>query len=369
MRTERLTMTTVPVSELKAGLKLQSDVFTEMGSLLLPKGRILLPRDLEILEAFLIQQVEVGTDDIAKSGSEPTTVRSGTAESQGASLDGRDESEQFQDEYDKMVMLVKNAFQSVLVSNLSIYELRGQLDSLLAHIQRYNVMTYTPPGMIEVDYIFHNAVLTSLTSYSIAQWIGLPQKDWMQVAFAGLLHDIGNAKMDPSILYKPSQLTREEQEEVRRHTSLGYQLLKNVKAINEGVRLAALQHHEKVDGTGYPLRLKGEQLHIYAKIVGVADVFHAMTLEKTYRPAQSPYLVLEQIKSESFGKLDPSVVQVFIQKLTQFNNGTKVRLNDNRTGEIIFADRDHPTRPLIQVDGEIINLMLQRELYIECIVT
>ncbi len=369
MRTERLTMTTVPVSELKAGLKLQSDVFTEMGSLLLPKGRILLPRDLEILQAFLIQQVEVGMEDDLTSGGDHATVRSGAAESQAPSLDERDEFTQFQDEYDKMVMLVKSAFQSVLVSNLSIFELRSQLESLLVHIQRYNVMTFIPRSMIEVDYIFHNAVLTSLTSYSIAQWIGLPQKDWMQVAFAGLLHDIGNAKMDPVILYKPSALTGEEQEDIRRHTSLGYQLLKNVKAINEGVRLAALQHHEKVDGTGYPLRLKGEQIHIYAKIVGVADVFHAMTLEKTYRPAQSPYLVLEQIKSESFGKLDPSVVQVFIHKLTQFNNGTKVRLNDNRIGEIIFADRDHPTRPLVQVNGEIINLMLHRELYIECIET
>ncbi|MCC3378509.1 HD-GYP domain-containing protein [Paenibacillus farraposensis] len=361
-------MATVPVSELKAGLRLQSDVFTEMGSLLLPKGRILLPRDLEILQAFLIQQVEVGTDDITTSGGDHAAVRSGATESQAPLLDERDEFTRFQDEYDKMVMLVKSAFQSILVSNLSIYELRGQLESLLVYIQRYNVMTFAPRSMGEVDYIFHNAVLTSLTSYSIAQWIGLPQKDWMQVAFAGLLHDIGNAKMDPSILYKSSALTKEEQEEIHRHASLGYQLLRNVKAINEGVRLAALQHHEKVDGTGYPLRLKGEQIHIYSKIVAVADVFHAMTLEKTYRPAQSPYLVLEQIKSESFGKLDPNVVQVFIHKLTQFNNGTKVRLNDNRTGEIIFADRDYPTRPLVQVDGEIINLMLERELYIECIV-
>lgn len=369
MRTERLTMTTVPVSELKAGLRLQSDVFTEMGSLLLPKGRILLPRDLEILQAFLIRQVEVGAEDNTTSGGDHANVQFATTESQAPLLDEQEEFAKFQNEYDKMVMLVKSAFHSVLFSNLSIFELRGQLESLLVHIQRYNVMTFTPRSMIEVDYIFHNAVLTSLTSYSIAQWIGLPQKDWMQVAFAGLLHDIGNAKMDPAILYKPSVLTGEEQEEIRRHTSLGYQLLKNVKAINEGVRLAALQHHEKVDGTGYPLRLKGEQLHIYAKIVGVADVFHAMTLGKPYRSAQSPYLVLEQIKSESFGKLDTSVVQVFINKLTRFNIGTKVRLNDNRTGEILFVDRDHPTRPLVQVNGEIVNLMLQREFYIDCILT
>ena len=70
-------------------------------------------------------------------------------------------------------------------------------------------------------------------------------------------HDIGNAKIDPIVLNKPSKLTEEENEEVRQHTTYGYQILKNVAAVNEGVRLATLQHHEKVDGSGYPLRLEG----------------------------------------------------------------------------------------------------------------
>ncbi|GJM76366.1 hypothetical protein HMSSN036_85820 [Paenibacillus macerans] len=90
-----------------------------------------------------------------------------------------------------------------------------------------------------------------------------------------------------------------------------------------------------------------------------------MTLNRRYRKAKSPYLVLEEIRSEAFGKLDPGVVQSFVDKVTQFHNGTRVRLSDGSVGEIVFSDRNHPTRPMVSVKGEIVNLVLTRELHIE----
>ncbi|MNN46406.1 Cyclic di-GMP phosphodiesterase response regulator RpfG [compost metagenome] len=189
------------------------------------------------------------------------------------------------------------------------------------------------------------------------------------MAFAGLLHDIGNTKIDPQILYTPRPLTESEAEEMRMHTTYGYQQLRKTAAINEGVRLAALQHHEKMDGSGYPFRLTGEKIHIYARIVAVTDIFHAMTLNRRYRKAQSPYLVLEQIKLEAFGKLDPNVVQTFVDKVTQFHNGMKVRLSNDKVGEIVFSDRNHPTRPMVSIQGQIINLMQETQLHIEEVIS
>ena len=187
----------------------------------------------------------------------------------------------------------------------------------------------------------------------------------MQVALAGLFKDIGNVRIDKGILTKPNPLSYEEIEEMKRHTLLGYQLLKNVAALNDGVKLAALQHHEKVDGTGYPLGIDASKIHAYARIVSIADIFHAMTLNKVYRKAASPYLVLEQIQSDSFGKLDPSFVRIFVEKVTQFHNGTVVKLSDERIGEIVFSDRTHPTRPWVSIDGVIVNLTTERQMYIK----
>ncbi|MGG6314631.1 HD-GYP domain-containing protein [Paenibacillus macerans] len=364
-------MAIIPIAEVKPGVKLLSHVYSPLGGLLLQKGKVLLPRDLDIIRAFMIQQVEI--DDLqnaerkvagaAQELPKPAPIVSLAPVS--AEIDTRSPLTPFHLEYDRMLHLTKSAFQSVLASELPIYELRHQLEALIRQLKHYHVLTFTPRNRNEYDYLYHNAILSSLTSFLLAQWHGLPQKDWMQVAFAGLLHDIGNTKIDPEILYKPAPLTADEAEEMRMHTTYGYQQLRKTAAINEGVRLTALQHHEKMDGTGYPFRLTGDKIHIYAKIVGVADIFHAMTLNRRYRQAKSPYLVLEEIRSESFGKLDPGVVQTFVDKVTQFHHGTRVRLSNGSVGEIVFSDRNHPTRPMVSVKGGIVNLMHERQLHIE----
>lgn len=364
-------MLSVPVIELKPGYKVASHVHTPLGGVLLQKGKVLLPRDLDILKAFMVQEVEIESSSDSSNTDVRKTVK-GTVGSGTTTMVSEPEQPslmQFQKEYDRMLHLTKSAFQSVLAAELPIYELRHQLELLIKQSKSYNVLTFVPRNMNEYDYLFHNAILSALTSYCIAQWHGLPQKDWMQVAFAGLLHDIGNTKIDPAILYKPSPLTDEEREEMRMHTTYGYQQLRKTSAINEGVRLTSLQHHEKMDGTGYPFRLTGDKIHIYAKIVGISDIFHAMTLNRRYKKAQSPYLVLEQIKSEAFGKLDPSIVQTFVDKVTQFHNGMRVRLSNDKIGEIVFSDRQYPTRPMVSVQGEIINLIQARHLYIEEVLT
>ena len=359
-------MASISISELKPGIKLVKDVHTPLGGLLMRKGTVLLPRDLDIMRAFMVQHVEVDLGEaelknvtINASGSNTSSERIAVETVVPSKMAS------FYDEYEKLISLIKSAHQSVVAAGLPIYELRNQLEAAIVHIKEYNPLTFVPRSMNEYDYIYHNSVLCALSSYLLAKWSGLQQKDWMQAAFAGLFHDIGNAKIDPAILYKPSPLTAAEAEEMRRHTAYGYQILKNVKAVNEGVRLAALQHHEKIDGSGYPLRLDGSKIHVYAKIVGITDIFHAMTLQRIYRKAQSPYMVLEQIHSEAFGKLDPALVRIFIQKATEFHNGTMVRLSNNQVGEIVFTDRNHPTRPMVSIGGEIINLVQNRQLHIK----
>ncbi|GIP59172.1 HD-GYP domain-containing protein [Paenibacillus woosongensis] len=365
-------MNKIPVTELKPGLKIVNNVYSPLGGLLLQKGKVLLPRDLDILRAFLISAVEIEEAFKSSNSSEantakPTQERAKAEKAPSALAESENEHtiSMLHQEYDRMLHLTKSAFQSVLAAELPIYELRRQLEALLSQLKYYKVLTFTPRNMNEYDYLYHNAILSAMTSYLLAQWHGLPQKDWMQVAFAGLLHDIGNTKIDPLILYNPNSLTESEAEEMRMHTTYGYQQLRKTSAINEGVRLTALQHHEKMDGSGYPFHLMGDKIHIYARIVAVADIFHAMTLNRRYRKAQSPYLVLEQLKSEAFGKLDPSIVQTFVEKVTQFHNGMKVLLSNGKTGEIVFSDRNHPTRPMVSVNGEIYNLMQDTSLHIE----
>ncbi|WP_160035479.1 HD-GYP domain-containing protein [Paenibacillus sp. An7] len=365
-------MALMSIIDLKPGAKLVKDVYTPLGGLLLPKGKVILPRDLDILRAFLIQTVDIDSNQTKQNKPSPPQNSKKQEMEQKREEDAQFEQivrsaelTSFDEEYDKMITLIKKSFNEAGAFDIPIFELRTQLEILILHIKKYQVLYFVPSSIKKEEYMFHNGVLTALTSYLLAQWCKLPSKDWVQVALAGLLHNIGNSKIDQSLIISPNLLSDLEEEEVRKHTTYGYNILKQVKAINDGVRLTALQHHEKIDGSGYPLKLVGEQIHIYARIVAVADIFHAMTLDKPYKESQSPYLVLEQILLESFGKLDPKIVQIFIRRVTQFHHGTIVRLSDERIGEIIFTDRDHPTRPMVSVEGTIVNLVAQRQLYIK----
>lgn len=256
------------------------------------------------------------------------------------------------------------------VDKESIAVLRQALETIIPRMEFMDVLSYIPAKIKTSDHIYHKAIMVSMTAYIIATWAKLPRHDLMPIALSGLLHDIGNMAIDPGILNKPGSLTPEEMEKiVKEHTIIGYNRLKNVPVINEGVKLAALQHHEREDGSGYPLGLKGNKIHIYSKVVAVADIFYAMTRASRYKGASALYVVLEQLHQDSFGKLDPTIVQPFIYNNTQHQLGYTVRLNDGSVGKIVYTDHANPMRPWVNIKGKIINLAMERHLHIAEIIS
>ncbi|MEK0315183.1 HD-GYP domain-containing protein [Cohnella sp. 56] len=351
-------MAVLPVTQVQTGDQLLREVQTTFGNLLFPEGRTLSGRDLEILQAFLIPEA-----DIKRAGLEESDLtESEEDKDKGLPLSSLHQS------FLKLEKLLKHTFHMMGPGQkLPVFEIRGGLKDLLDHVEDYHVLTFVPPHDPSMEGWIRGSVLTALTAYQLARWMKLPDKDWVPVALAGLLHDIGNARIDSAILRKPGRLTAEELSEMRQHTVYGYKLLEGVTSLNQGIILTALQHHERIDGSGYPMKAIGDKIHPYAKIVAIADMYHAMTSARTYRTAQSPYVVLEQLQKEAFGKLDPFMIQCFIERNTQFHNGMLVQLNDNRVGEIVFTDRAQPTRPMVSIFGDIVNLAKERNLYITAV--
>ncbi|BBI30610.1 HD-GYP domain-containing protein [Cohnella abietis] len=352
-------MPIIPIAQVQAGDRLGSDVQTALGSVLLQQGRTLSERDAEILQAFLIPSV-----DIRRNGlEEPDNV---TAADEIAVTTSEVKLTLLQQEFlnvEKLLKRIMSMFSSGL--KLPVLDLRNGLNSLLECMDEYNILTFVaPPSSGPTDVMVRNSVFCAMTSYQLAKWNKFSEKDLLPIAMAGLLHDIGNVRVDSTILNKPSHLTPEEIQEMRQHTVYGFRLLEGSTSMNQGVWLAALQHHERIDGSGYPMKVKGEKIHPYAKIVAIADMYHAMTSNRNYRKAESPYLVLEELHAGSFGKLEPLYVQTFIERTTQFHNGVFVKLNNGSIGEIVFSDRNHPTRPMVSINGDIINLGQNRQLFI-----
>ena len=127
------------------------------------------------------------------------------------------------------------------------------------------------------------------------------------------LHDLGKVKVDPDILNKPARLTEAEMRHVRIHPYQGYKLLESANALSEECRLIVMQHHEFVDGTGYPRKLKEDEIHLYGKICGIADVFDALTAERSYKKAMSPFDALKLMKEQMISHFDRELFNSFVR--------------------------------------------------------
>jgi putative nucleotidyltransferase with HDIG domain len=206
------------------------------------------------------------------------------------------------------------------------------------------------------EYTYNHSLNVGIYAVLIGSWLGYDDRTLRQLAMAGLLHDVGKANVPLVILQKPASLTSAEFDVMKKHTIYGYQLVCNTAGLSRQVAMAVLQHHEREDGTGYPLKLNSRQIHPLAKIVAVADVYDAVTSNRVYRVKKTPYIAADIIMEESFKTLDPIVVQKFLEQITTYFFTDKVRLNTGVTGKIISINPLRPTRPLIQTDDGFIDL-------------
>lgn len=156
--------------------------------------------------------------------------------------------------------------------------------------------------------------LRHISEYSalIAQGLGLPDREVENIRYSSPLHDIGKVGIADAILLKPGKLTAEEFEEMKKHTLYGAKILCNAEStlLQSACKVAA-SHHEKFNGTGYPARLKGDQIPMYARVVSVADVFDALCMQRVYKPKWDPEKARQYINEESGKSFDPAVVEAF----------------------------------------------------------
>ena len=124
-------------------------------------------------------------------------------------------------------------------------------------------------------------------------------------------------------------------------------------------------HHEREDGSGYPLGLKGDAIHDFGKIIAIADVFDAINSNRGYKRKKAPFEALQIVKNESLGKLDYEYVKVFLEHVVNYYLGEEVILNTNEKCKIIQMNTNDLEKPLVLKDGEFIDLEKQKELYIK----
>ena len=192
------------------------------------------------------------------------------------------------------------------------------------------------------EYTFKHSVDVATMAMIIGKKQGLSDKEIYEIGIAGLLHDIGKSKIPGEVLNKPGKLTEEEFAVMRQHSVLGYHILKNKKDIPKSVLMGVLQHHEKINGKGYPLGFSSDKISLYAKILSVADIYDALVTERPYKKAFSKRDAVEMIMSLT-NELDIAAMRSFlgsvilypVDSIVQLSNGEKAKVVENTQESIL----------------------------------
>jgi HD-GYP domain-containing protein (c-di-GMP phosphodiesterase class II) len=192
-------------------------------------------------------------------------------------------------------------------------------------------------------------VNVAIFAIRIGQGTGLREEEISRLALAACLHDVGMVIVPRRIMEKPEALSPEEIALIRQHPEKGFRFLEALGPEYEWVAKVALQEHEREDGSGYPRGLKGDGIDEYAKIVGLADIYEALTHARPYQKRRSPYDVVKEIISAERRRFPDRILKGLIRGLSTFPVGSLVRLNSLEVARIVATNPAFPLRPVVEV--------------------
>ncbi|MGE5554421.1 MAG: HD-GYP domain-containing protein [Betaproteobacteria bacterium] len=349
-------MQRVPTSSFPAGKVLGKPVYTPSGELLLPRGTRLTERIRLVLDQWGIAEVCVDDEQpMLPKGSAKIVAKAVVPEQVGLA-------------YRQAVELVAEAMAALRQGQPTPLQEIGERCGELA------VKIAFEPGVVEYlhllqcgrEYTFQHSVKVAVLAVLLARWLGLAFTDQAEVSVAAVLHDVGKALVPLEILNKPGPLAPEEFELVKAHSQAGCDLLISHFGPEAMAPRVALEHHERVDGSGYPRGLQGREALLASRIVAVADVYDAMTSDRVYQRGQSDYAVLAHLRERGFSSLDPGVTRIFVEHLVYRTLGRLVRLTNGQLGRVVLVNEQEPGRPIVAVGNNLIDLRQRRDLSLVC---
>lgn len=329
----------ISIEELKNGDVIARDVYTENSNIaLVNEGAIVNDIikesfiNVNINEVLIYKSDDVDIHDIKK--------------------------DEFKENYKEKVSDIKDIFKSVLngekidlekVSTISdnIFESADDIYTSIESISELKDFD---------DYTYIHSINVSLYSMLIAKWLNLDDNTTRDLVKSAILHDIGKAKVPDMILNKPGELTEEEFIVMKNHPQYGYDLCKDMSDINENIKQGILSHHEKMDGSGYPNGLKGDEISLFPRIIAICDIYDAITSKRVYKNKITPFETFEEMRKIGYDKLDLDIMLTFFNNIGNLYVGLNVEMNTGEIGEIIYIPSQNMSKPLIKIGEKFIDL-------------
>ncbi len=199
------------------------------------------------------------------------------------------------------------------------------------------------------NYIYQHSLNVSIYTTMLGMAHGYNKDEIMTLALGSLLHDVGKMRINLNLLKKQGELTKDEYDEVKKHTEHGFHMLKDEPNMPLLVAHCALQHHERLDGSGYPRGMKDAEIHEYAKWIAIADSYDSMTTHRPYRFAMLPHQAMEILFAGAGSLYDQKKVALFRDHVAIYPLGLTVTLNTGEKGVVVDVNPSAPHRPVVRV--------------------
>lgn len=340
----------VEPTQLVPGCVLLNDVKGKSNRAIIPKKTILTEKHITILNKFLITSVDVGSKLADGTVYTPKVVQEKKNQQKDVSMLS------FAEHYHYVVQSYKKLF-ATWQNNIQVDmpTVRKLAIPLFKRIDEGDADVFMLPQYnTKEDYLYHHGVAVSLIAMYLGKKMGYAYGECIQIGLAGFLSDCGMARIADS-------------DEIKKHPTYSFRMVENIPSLTQIVKLAILQHHERIDGSGYPLGVEKDKIHAYSRIIAVSDMYHALTCEQLHQPKQSPFQVMEKLIRAKYTLFDYQVVETFSKGLATAIIGKKVKLSNGQTGKVVFVEDKYPTRPMVQINqsNEILSLRNNGSIYID----
>ncbi|NTV90433.1 MAG: HD-GYP domain-containing protein [Clostridiales bacterium] len=254
----------------------------------------------------------------------------------------------------KAVKTIKDTFAGIEKNPASIDTHIGSIGDIVANIVDDVLDSRdTMINMLDLktfdDYTFLHSTNVAVLSLVMGVTMNMNKIELQRLGLSSILHDIGKVFIPKGILNKPEKLTEDEFTIIQSHSSRGYEYLRSNYDFPTSSYLGILQHHEKYDGSGYPVKLEGQSIHLYGRIISITDVYDALTSNRPYRKAMLPSEAIEYIMANGGNHFDPSIVEFFTRRIAPYPVGLTVKLSNNTSGIIMENFSNYGMRPRIRI--------------------
>ena len=362
-------MRQIPITALTPGMVTAEDIVSYDHETIVPKGIILTENIISHLDGYSIYYAQI-EDDLIVDLSTPmanaailtqdTTIAGLYKVDAPAKTPAEQRFHRFSQEFARCAEHFENSLMKSLYRNepFRANELIKETMALL-HQDKQEVSIFDMLLNMHnpEDSIYNHCNVVAGSSNVLARWLHFSEADQMMATACGLFHDVGKVMLPAGVLRKPGKLTPDEFEIVKTHTTEGFHLLGRFSSIPDPVKSAALTHHEKCDGSGYPYRLTADEIDKFSKVVTIADIFDAMTSERVYRAAMCPFSVIKYFEDDGIQKYDIKYILTFLENVSNTYLNHRVTLSNGMEGNVIFINPNNFSQPVIRTENdEIIDL-------------